>query len=398
MSESYSRSGMKLGKWYLIPLAILCFLTITTWILLARNEVGIEKKDSGLKVSDLMGDGIQEGFSMATGPRPFHFPEDHGPHPDFRNEWWYYTGNLEAPNGRRFGYQFTLFRNALSPKSPEKTSNWRTNQIYMGHFALTDVEENRFFFSERFSRENIELAGSKTKPFRVWLENWEVTGDSTKNHFPQTIRAKTEEVELELELTSLKPFVLQGNQGHSQKGSRPGNASYYYSFTRMKTQGVLKIQGTPFQVQGHSWMDREWSTSALEKGQIGWDWFALQLSDGREIMLYQIRLENGKPDSTSKGVVVDQNGKTTPLDWNDLKLEVLGSWTSPETGVQYPSGWKLSIPSENLNFQINPLIENQELRTSVNYWEGAVEVVNLLEQKKNSGRGYVELTGYRSEN
>ena len=145
-------------------------------------------------------------------------------------------------------------------------------------------------------------------------------------------------------------------------------------------------------------MDREWSTSALEKGQIGWDWFALQLSDGREIMLYQIRLENGKPDSTSKGVVVDQNGKTTPLNWTDLKLEVLGNWTSPETGVQYPSGWKLSIPSENLNFQINPLIENQELRTSVNYWEGAVEVVNLLEQKKNSGRGYVELTGYRSEN
>jgi len=268
----------------------------------------------------------------------------------------------------------------------------------MGHFALTDVEENRFFFSERFSRENVELAGSKTKPFRVWLENWEVTGDSTKNHFPQNIRAKTEEVELELELTSLKPFVLQGNQGHSQKGSRPGNASYYYSFTRMKTQGVLKIQGTPFQVQGQSWMDREWSTSALEKGQIGWDWFALQLSDGREIMLYQIRLENGKPDSTSKGVVVDQNGKTTPLDWNDLKLEVLGNWTSPETGVQYPSGWKLSIPSENLNFQINPLIEKQELRASVNYWEGAVEVVNLLEQRKKAGRGYVELTGYRSEN
>ena len=387
MSEFYSRSGMKLGKWYLIPLAILCFLTITTWILLARNEVGIEKKDSGLKVSDLMGDGIQEGFSMATGPRPFHFPEDHGPHPDFRNEWWYYTGNLEAPNGRRFGYQFTLFRNALSPKSPEKTSNWRTNQIYMGHFALTDVEENRFFFSERFSRENIELAGSITKPFRVWLENWEVTGDSTKDHFPQTIRAKTEEVELELELTSSQTFRSSRKSGAQSKRKPSWECIFLLFFHPHENPGSSEnsgntVSGPRSQLDGSGMEYQCFGKRADRLGLVRTSAFGRKRNHA-----LPDKARKRQTGFTSKGVVVDQNGKTTPLDWNDLKLEVLGSWTSPETGVQYPSGWKLSIPSENLNFQINPLIENQELRTSVNYWEGAVEVVNLLEQRKEFRKG-----------
>jgi predicted secreted hydrolase len=297
-------------------------------------------------------------------------------------------------DGRRFGFQFTLFRNALNPEKPLKNSNWRTNQIYMGHFALTDVEENRFFFSERFSRENADLAGVQITPFRIWLEDWEVKGDASNSKFPQQIRAKTKDIELDIQLTSLKPMVLQGNQGHSQKGSRPGNASYYYSFTRMKTQGTLKILNHEFKVFGNSWMDREWSTSALEKDQKGWDWFALQLSDGREIMLYQIRQKNGKADITSKGVVVDRFGDSRKLEWNELKLNILSIWTSPETGIKYPSGWSLEIPSENLNLQIMPLIKKQELRTAVNYWEGAVGVESIESRKELKGNGYVELTGY----
>ena len=193
-------------------------------------------------------------------------------------------------------------------------------------------------------------------------------------------------------------MVLQGNQGHSQKGSRPGNASYYYSFTRMKTEGTLKILNREFKVFGNSWMDREWSTSALEKGQKGWDWFALQLSDGREIMLYQIRRENGMADVTSKGVIVDRYGNYRKLEWNNLNLKILSNWTSPETGIQYPSGWSLEIPSENLNLKIMPLIKKQELRTAVNYWEGAVGVKTIENGKELQGKGYVELTGYSVAN
>ena len=385
-------------KWVLIPGVFLGFLLISTWMLMARNESQYVNNDSGLQVSELLGESASEGFALAVKPVAFNFPEDHGPHPNFRNEWWYYTGNLEDFTGRSFGYQFTLFRNALSPVQFENSSNWRTNQIYMGHFALTDVEEKRFFFSERFSRGNAQLAGAMTVPFRVWLEDWEVTGDAGNKKFPQQIKAQTEDVVLSLELSSSKPLVLQGNQGHSQKGSRPGNASYYYSFTRMQTQGTLKIGDREFNVHGSSWMDREWSTSALEKGQKGWDWFALQLSDGREIMLYQIRRDNGKADLTSKGVIINESGHSIKLEWKDLDLKILSSWTSPETGIRYPSGWKLNIPSENLDLEIKPLIENQELRTSVNYWEGAVEVQSLQNDISLNGKGYVELTGYTRTN
>ena len=381
-------------KRVIIIVVVLCFVFITTWIFLARTESQIENNDTALKVSELLSNSVTKGFSLAEKPIPFNFPEDHGQHPSFRNEWWYYTGNLEDHSGRRFGYQFTIFRNALSPLKFKNDSNWRTNQIYMGHFALTDVEENRFFFSERFSRESPQLAGARTVPFRIWLEDWEVTGNAEKNNFPQKITAKTETVEIVLELSSLKPLVLQGNQGYSKKGSLPGNASYYYSFTRMDTHGTINIQGREFSVHGSSWMDREWSTSALEKGQKGWDWFALQLSDGREIMLYQIRRGNGKADFNSKGVIIDEVGHSRELDWKELNLELISNWTSPETRIKYPSGWRLSIPSENLNLEIQPLIEKQELRTSINYWEGAVEVKSLKEESILKGVGYVELTGY----
>ena len=377
---------------------VLCLIFVTTLMFLARNESQIENSNSALKVTELLGNSVIKGFSLVEKPILFNFPKDHGQHPSFRNEWWYYTGNLEDLSGRRFGYQFTLFRNALSPLKFKNGSSWRTNQIYMGHFALTDVEENRFFFSERFSRESPQLAGSRTAPFRIWLEDWEVTGNAEKSNFPQIIKAKTEAVQIVLELSSVKPMILQGNQGYSKKGSLPGNASYYYSFTRMQTHGTINIQGREFSVHGSSWMDREWSTSALEKGQKGWDWFALQLSDGREIMLYQIRRDNGKADLNSKGVIIDKAGHSRKLDWKELNLELISNWTSPETRIKYPSGWRLSIPAENLNLEIKPLIEKQELRTSINYWEGAVEVKSLKKESILKGVGYVELTGYLSKN
>ena len=349
--------------------AELIIATVLTVSILPESMIGQEQE------TDI-------GWAQAHQGRVLEFPADHASHPDYRIEWWYYTGNVETVEGRRFGYQLTFFRVGINP-SPINPSQWTVRDLHMAHFAITDVERGTHRVSERLNRSGVGWAGASTDTLQVWNEEWRASMTGTTHRLQAIDTTEHGELSLDLRLDSGDAVpVRHGVNGFSQKGRQIGNASHYYSFTRLETVGQLVVDGESFDVSGFSWMDHEFGSSFLEESQIGWDWFALQLSDGREIMLYQIRLENGKPDSTSKGVVVDQNGITTPLNWTDLKLEVLGNWTSPETGVQYPSGWKLSIPSENLNFQINPLIEKQELRTSVNYWEGAVEVVNFLDQRK----------------
>ena len=197
-----------------------------------------------------------------------------------------------------------------------------------------------------------------------------------------------------MELISTKPIILQGEKGYSKKGSLPANASYYYSFSRIKTNGTIIIDDKQFDVVGNSWMDREWSSSALEKGQVGWDWFSIQLSDGRDIMIYRIRRTNGDADPNSKAIMIDKFGKHTNIPWQKLNVNSFSNWISPKSGRKYPSGWKIVIPSEDINIEINPMIKNQELRTSINYWEGAVKVKSMEKGQNIEGYGYVELTGY----
>lgn len=334
-----------------------------------------------------------QGYQRAYASRPLVFPADHGPHPDFRTEWWYVTGNLMDDRGHTFGYQLTLFRLALSPHPVVADSAWRTNQIYMGHFAITDVASGRHYNFERFSRAALGLAGAQAAPFRVWLEDWSLQGRAD-DAFPLRLQAREQEFGLDLILESVKPLVLQGDQGLSQKSDEPGNASYYYSATRLRTQGTLTITKRRFTVSGFSWLDREWSTSALGPEQSGWDWFALQLDDGRDLMLYRLRLKSGGIDRHSSGVLVDAKGATRRLSHDQMEFTELKRWTSPATGKRYPIHWRVRIPTENLELTVIPQLEDQEMRNSVHYWEGAVTVTGRAGTKPIDGRGYLEMTGY----
>jgi len=337
-------------------------------------------------IAQLLSGDNTEGYKRADTPRDFIFPQDFGPHPDFQTEWWYYTGNLSTKDGRDFGYQLTFFRRALSPDEIERESRWATSEIYFAHFALTDVESGQFYSNEKWSRGAIGLAGSQSDPFKVWIDNWFASG----NGEIVRLSAQDDEVSIELTLKSEKPIVLQGDKGLSQKSAEPGNASYYFSQTRLKSTGTISIGGNNFEVSGLSWLDREWSTSALGDNQEGWDWFSIQLNDGREIMLYQLRLKDGGVDPYSSGSYIKNDGSVKQLSARDFEINSIDTWKSPVTGIIYPSKWEISIPDYNLALTVNPLLINQELLLSFTYWEGAVKVTG----DGLSGKGYVELTGY----
>lgn len=344
-----------------------------------------------LSLSDTLGGDESAGYAKALAPRPFTFPADHGPHPEFKTEWWYYTGNLAAADGRRFGYQLTFFRIALAPEPIPRTSAWGTSQLTMAHFAVTDVDGKRFLSAERFARNALGLAGAQAAPFRVWLEDWQASGP--QQTFPMTLQAATDQVAIDLTLEAVKPLVLQGEQGLSRKSAEAGNASYYYSLTRMPTRGTLRLGREEFPVAGHSWLDREWSTSALAPDQAGWDWFALQLDDGLELMYYQLRRKDGSIDPASAGVWVDRDGNSRLLSQGDVSLEIGNTWPSPRGG-SYPASWRLRVAQENLNLSFEPLLADQELDVTIRYWEGAVKISGERAGKPVSGYGYVELTGY----
>lgn len=364
---------------------------IALTLLLARAQQ--PQPSSGVAVNSALGGNDHPGYQRAYHPRPFEFPADHGPHPEFRNEWWYVTGNLADVTGRSFGVQLTIFRIALSPTAPPADSPWRTNQVYMGHFALTDVAGHRHYDFERFSRGALGLAGAQAAPFRVWLEDWALTGAET-DLFPLRLRAREGEIALDLTLNASKPVVLQGDRGLSQKSAEPGNASYYYSYTCLPTRGVVSVGGQSFAVSGTSWLDREWSTSALGPEQSGWDWFALQLDDGRDLMFYRLRRKDGGMDSFSMGVLVEADGRARRLRGNEVELQPLGEWVSPDTHDHYPAGWRLRLPAEHLDLSVTPKVADQEMRLTVRYWEGAVAVNGQAGDRAVSGQGYLEMTRY----
>ncbi len=330
------------------------------------------------------------GFARALVPRALSFPSDHGPHPDFRTEWWYYTGNLRTAAGRRFGFQLTFFRIALAPGAVVRASAWATRQLYFAHFAVSDTAGGRFHAVSRSSREALGLAGASASPFRVWIEDWSAEGDGSSAR----LRASDGDVALDLELSAAKPVVAQGDRGLSRKGPEPGNASFYYSFTRMPARGVVRLGRETLEVSGEAWMDREWSSSALGSGVEGWDWFALQLDDGRELMFYLLRRRDGAIDPFSAGTLVAADGTTRALEPRDVRVETLAHWTSPRSGVRYPARWRLSVPSAALRLEIEPRLADQELIVGTRYWEGAVAVTGAAAGRPIAGQGYVELVGY----
>ena len=379
--------------------------------LLLLGLAGIAPAEESTELAGLLGSDDPR-FPRALEPRVFSFPEDHGPHLDYRNEWWYITGNLDDRDGRRFGYELTIFRFALAPYAPESTSAWRSNQVYIGHLALTDPEDERFLVAEKFSRGAAGLAGARVTPFSVWIDDWRIEEKidderiddrkiddkkiDTKNEPTWRLRASDDRFSLDFELVSAKPPVLNGVDGLSQKSDELGNASYYYSLTRLLTRGELTLDGRRHAVSGASWLDREWSSSALAADQVGWDWFALQLDNNYELMFYSLRRRGGGQDPNSAGTLTAPDGTTKKIGADELALDVLDTWQSP-AGGSYPARWRIAVPAEGLELEVVPVLADQELFTTVRYWEGAVDVRGTAGGQAVSGRGYVELTGYAEQ-
>ncbi len=335
------------------------------------------------------------GYQSATGPREWSFPADFGPHPDYSTEWWYYTGNLDSEDGRHFGYQFTLFRRSIASATPAGDSEWRSEQVYMGHFTVSDVSGGRFLHDQRYSRDGAGLAGATNDPLlHIWLEDLDM---QALNDVASQIRlrASMEGAAIDFTLEHMKPPRLRGIEGYSQKGVEAHQASYYYSIPRLATQGTLTLGGERIEVQGESWMDHEFFTQYLTADVVGWDWFALIFDDGREMSLGWLRLRDGEQryygGEGSAAFLVAADGSTSQIAPQDFQVEVTGSWVSPHSGASYPSGWRVQLGGEQaLDFTLRPLLLDQELYSSdIVYWEGAVEVAGDV-----AGYGYAELTGY----
>ena len=368
--------------------AKLLFLLMLLSILTGCDRPAPESK--GFQVTEALGDAGSEGFARATEMRLFRFPQDHGPHPAYRNEWWYITGNLQSDDGHHFGFQVTFFRIALQPEASVSPSAWRTHQIWMAHAALSDLSEGEHLAQERFARQAIGLAGATALPFSVWLEDWRLQAVAGSDTWQ--LQLPTDQYDLTLEFTHASPIILQGDKGLSQKSSAPGNASYYYSIPRLLVSGQLHRQGEELAVKGLAWFDREWSTSALGPEQAGWDWFSLQLNDGRNMMYYQLRRKDGSIDPHSSGSVSDTQGLRRQLKSEQIQLTPIDYWDSGDR--RYPVAWRIQLRNEPHPWRVRTLLDDQEMRLSVRYWEGAVEVIDEVSGEA-LGRGYLEMAGYR---
>lgn len=326
----------------------------------------------------------------------YEFPRDHFNHPDFRTEWWYYTGNLRGPDGRRFGFELTFFRHALEPAAPD-AGVWEVRDAWLAHFAVSDLDGGRFFHAERLNRQGPGLAGASFDRARVWNGNWQVrwTLDAAApgGVASKRLEAVAEGFRVALDLRPLKPPVIHGTGGISRKAAGPGRASHYVSFTRLAASGAVEIEGRRYAVEGLAWMDHEFFTHQLEPGQSGWDWFSLQFDDGAELMLFRIRRKDGSADPFSSGTYIDRGGRARHLTAADFALMPGKTWTSAATGGVYPVAWTVRVPGLAIDVSLATRLPGQELvgkaRGSPAYWEGAVEIGG-----SRGGVGYLEMTGY----
>jgi predicted secreted hydrolase len=318
------------------------------------------------------------------------FPADHASHPEYKIEWWYYTGNLAAKGGQRYGYQVTFFRVGVE-YAPANPSKWAVRDLFMAHLAITDVEGGTHRFEERMNRAGPGWAGADTAGYRVWNGSWQVIREPGGSH---RVRAMGKDIGVDLVLSEGKPPVPHGDRGYSRKGAQPGNATHYYSLTRMPTRGSLQVDGREIPVEGVSWMDHEFGTSFLEPKQVGWDWFSIQLEDGTDVMLFQLRREDGSRDPNSSGTVVSPSGEASNVGIREFELVPQELWKSAASGASYPVAWTIRIPRLDLELEVRAAVDAQELLTTVRYWEGAIAVRGRRRGKPIGGHGYLEMTGY----
>ena len=330
------------------------------------------------------------------------FPRDHASHPDHRIEWWYYTGNVETPRGRRFGYQLTFFRVGVD-RRPINPSRWAVRDLHMAHLAVTDIAVGRHHVAERLNRDGVGWAGASTETLHVWNDGWSVRLDDATGEGAHLLNAASDDAGLAVDfrLEPERPPVLHGADGYSQKGAAAGNASHYYSLTRLRTTGRIVVDGEAFDVSGLSWMDHEFGTSFLEPAQVGWDWFSLQLDDGSDLMVYTMRRDDGAPDPRSSGTFVAPDGSITRLHADDYALVPGRRWTSPASGASYPVVWTIRVPPLGIELGVEATIDAQELETGestgVTYWEGAIDARGTRDGASTVGQGYLEMTGYAGQ-
>jgi len=334
-------------------------------------------------------------FKPALPGYVFRFPRDHRAHEAFRTEWWYYNGHLNGPKGERFGYQLTFFRVGLWPGPPPSgTSRWRLGQVYLAHLAVSDIEGRRFYYREKASRGALGLAGSDDRRYRIWVETWSAEETGRRHR----LEALEGDLGLSLMLDPLRPPVIHGLNGVSQKGPKPGQASHYYSLTRMATEGYIFLQGKRIPVRGQSWMDHEFGSNQLDPAQIGWDWFSLQLDNGTDVMIYRLRHKDGPDFFLTAGTLIGPDGEKRHLSGREIILSPTATWKSPRSGAVYPVSWEVRLPEWDLRLRITPFFRDQELltekSTGVTYWEGAVEGEGFWKELKVRCKGYLEMTGY----
>jgi predicted secreted hydrolase len=323
------------------------------------------------------------GFATVTPGKTFAFPADHGPHPDFRIEWWYVTANLWDSTGAAYGAQWTLFRQAMSAGAQQE--GWANQQIWMGHAAVTRADTHRI--SEAFARGGIGQAGVEAKPFHAWIDSWQMRGlDGLSDAAlaPLELNASGADFSYALRLDTDRALVLQGDAGYSRKSER-GQASYYFSQPYFKAAGSITIDDRPVQVSGAAWMDREWSSQPLAADQTGWDWFSLHLSSGEKLMLYRMRQTDGH-DYLS-GNWIEPDGHSREIGLADVKMTPTASIEIEKRKV--PVAWKIEIPARGLNIACVPLNARSWMGTSFPYWEGPTSFSG-----SHNGVGYLEMTGY----
>lgn len=345
-----------------------------------------------------------DGFVRVIGPREFVFPPDHGFHPEFLSEWLYFTGLVQGTGGEVYGYQLTFFRFSLTPAIYDTnlfdSTPFARSGILMGHFAVTDVTANNYWFFERFSREGAGIGGmNANRGVQIWIDNWTVVyrPDGMWN-LSASAGEGPDAIAIKLELKSDSAPLLHGNQGYSRKGPEEGQANYYYSIVNLNTNGTFFSGEQKVAVEGISWMDHEWGTSALPANSTGWDWFGLQLEDGTSLMTAKIRLKGGGSEPSFKSTLLTADGLSHQLNQSQVAIRTNSHWQSPSTGTIYPASWTLSILDFDLECQVDPLVSDQEFRGSSIYWEGAVSADCLVGGNLVKGSGYAELTGYGNEN
>ncbi len=321
----------------------------------------------------------------------YQFPRDHFNHPEYQTEWWYYTGNLKTEDGHRFGFELTFFRQGVARDAKQGT--WHMHDLYMAHFALSDISGHRFYHDERINRAGPGIAGIDENTGTIWNGNWQARFTEKQ----QSLRGIDEKFGIQLNLTPAKPPVIHGRDGISQKAAGAGHASHYISFTRLITSGAVEVNGTKYAVQGASWMDHEFFSESMDTNEAGWDWVSLQFNDNTELMLYRMRHKDGSVDPYSSGSYVDAQGKSTFLSAGDFSMTPKGeSWTSPQTRGVYPLRWRVAIPALGLEMDVATPLANQEMAGSIgpSYWEGAIDANGTRGGKQLRGVGYLEMTGY----